>query len=159
MEYRGGIHIKDATATPDDVKQGKIFYNNDGKQSGIYIPSSKMVKSIILPSPSGPTTEDDLEDPESYHSSDGSSWYFRKSWLRTYPNYCQVIDGIDYVIGVEVNGKYGFCPSIIGCITIWAYWKDGYTYPWFYQKSGKIYICKDSHIPEGNQITLYYMDA
>ena len=30
----GGYRIKDATAAPDDVMQGKVFYNNDGRQIG-----------------------------------------------------------------------------------------------------------------------------
>lgn len=30
----GGKKIKDATALPPDVKKGKIFYNNDGRQVG-----------------------------------------------------------------------------------------------------------------------------
>lgn len=31
---KGGIDISDATATVNDVLQGEIFYNNDGKQEG-----------------------------------------------------------------------------------------------------------------------------
>lgn len=46
MEYRGGYRIKDATAAPDDVMQGKVFYNNDGRQvgSGVFLRE----KSIVL---------------------------------------------------------------------------------------------------------------
>lgn len=42
----GGIRIKDATATPDDVMQGKVFYNNVGRQvgSGVFLRE----KSITL---------------------------------------------------------------------------------------------------------------
>lgn len=43
----GGKRIKDATALPNDVMKGKIFYNNDGRQVG----TGEMirVKSVILP--------------------------------------------------------------------------------------------------------------
>ena len=35
MDYLGGRgKIKDATAIPSDVMNGKIFYNNDGRQVG-----------------------------------------------------------------------------------------------------------------------------
>lgn len=44
----GGIRIKDATATPDDVMQGKVFYNNDGKQVGNGIFPFLREKSIVL---------------------------------------------------------------------------------------------------------------
>ena len=37
----GGISTKDATALPGDVREGKIFYNQDGRQSGIWTPSVK----------------------------------------------------------------------------------------------------------------------
>lgn len=42
----GGYRIKDATATPDDVMKGKVFYNNDGRQvgSGVFLRE----KSIVL---------------------------------------------------------------------------------------------------------------
>ncbi len=42
----GGYRIKDATATPDDVMQGKVFYNNDGRQVGIS--NSIRLKSILI---------------------------------------------------------------------------------------------------------------
>ena len=35
----GGISTKDATAISSDVAAGKIFYNQDGRQSGIWTPS------------------------------------------------------------------------------------------------------------------------
>lgn len=41
----GGYRIKDATATPLDVVNGKVFYNNDGRQAGSGI--FKQEKSVI----------------------------------------------------------------------------------------------------------------
>ena len=42
----GGKKIKDATALPEDVANGKIFYNNKGRQTG----SGKIIqeKSIVI---------------------------------------------------------------------------------------------------------------
>lgn len=40
----GGKKIKDATAVPSDVANGKIFYNNDGRQIG----SGESFKSVTL---------------------------------------------------------------------------------------------------------------
>ena len=40
--------IKDATATSSDVLTGKVFYNNDGKQIGIYEELIPDLKSIII---------------------------------------------------------------------------------------------------------------
>lgn len=40
-----GVKINDATATPDDVATGMIFYNNDGRQigSGIFIKEKSVI--------------------------------------------------------------------------------------------------------------------
>lgn len=35
----GGGKIRDATALPEDVRKGKVFYNNQGKQTGMLEPN------------------------------------------------------------------------------------------------------------------------
>lgn len=39
--------ITDATAVADDVKRGKIFYNNSGKKIGTYQPSVSSLEQIV----------------------------------------------------------------------------------------------------------------
>ena len=41
----GGYRTKDATALPDNVEDGKVFYNADGRQVGTGV--FKKVKSVI----------------------------------------------------------------------------------------------------------------
>ena len=50
----GGGKIKDATALPEDVREGKIFYNNNGRQAGTgkmpkieYIYANKVTRGTI----------------------------------------------------------------------------------------------------------------
>ena len=45
---RGGGKITDATATPEKVFSGEVFYNNEGRQIGTYS-STIEVKSIYIP--------------------------------------------------------------------------------------------------------------
>lgn len=44
----GGGVITDATATPDLVADGEIFYNNDGRQIGINTTVTKKLQTMIL---------------------------------------------------------------------------------------------------------------
>lgn len=44
----GGGKIKDATALPSDVRQGKIFYNNEGRRVG----TADIEKEFIYTRPS-----------------------------------------------------------------------------------------------------------
>ena len=48
----GGGVITDATAAPEDVKSGKIFYNNSGRQEGT-ISSDLCYKQIVFTLPKG----------------------------------------------------------------------------------------------------------
>lgn len=50
--------IKDATALPEDVQKGKIFYDNSGRQigTGQIVALPQNVKSQLLPTGSGDTT-------------------------------------------------------------------------------------------------------
>ena len=45
----GGYNTKDADAVPGDVRDGKTFYNTDGRQTGIWTPEIKeMEKSFSI---------------------------------------------------------------------------------------------------------------
>lgn len=157
----GGKRIKDATALPSDVAKGKVFYNNDGRQEGTYIPSAITIKKMILPSPSGESKNMSLNDPYNYTFSGSGFGNFKKFWTWVHPDYCQVIEGIKRVIGVGVNSNdtYSYCPTIKGETTIWAYESEGYDKPWFFQKENKIYICKYvDGMPKDKQITIYYTE-
>lgn len=105
----GGILIKDATATPDDVASGMIFYNNDGRQVGI----GKMVKKILFPQDlSTPSESSDTISGYTYSSSDGYTFglYDVDTGAFWKGYYCK-ISGIEHIIGVEIDGHYSFCPS------------------------------------------------
>lgn len=49
--FGGGGKIKDATATPQDVMTGKVFYNNDGRQVGLKNEAIKGLKVFNLSIP------------------------------------------------------------------------------------------------------------
>lgn len=55
----GGGKIKDATATPQDVMTGKVFYNNEGRQVG----TGTVLKMIKISVPNG--TKGDVKTPNS----------------------------------------------------------------------------------------------
>lgn len=46
---RGGGKIKDATALPSDVRNGKVFYNNAGRQVGTYDKGVEYIKTFTTP--------------------------------------------------------------------------------------------------------------
>lgn len=47
MERGGGTPITDATATPSDVVNGKVFYNNDGRQVGTKDAGLKVLSTTV----------------------------------------------------------------------------------------------------------------
>lgn len=152
----GGYTAKDATAEASDVLSGKVFYNSRGKQTGSYIPSAKMIKTIILPSPSGAVTEDyTLNDPSSYEIYNQYRVEPRDIWARTYPKYCQVIEGIDRIIAMSINGNYHYCPSVpMSSATTYNYDDE----ICFYHRNKCIYIGAENNFLNENQVMLYYMD-
>lgn len=114
-----------------------------------------MIKTIILPSPSGATTETTLVNPSTYKIYNQYRVEPDDHWARTYPKYCQVIEGIDRIIAMSINGNYNYCPS--GAMT------SATTYDYddeicFYHRSKCIYICGENNFLNENQVMLYYMD-
>lgn len=161
----GGMRIKDATATRDDVADGMIFYNNDGRQVG----SGKMLKKIVMPKRSGTHTGSTIRRGFRYTSDDGYRFdggaiTFADNSLDGHYN---SIDGVRHIIGVEIDGIYTTCPSIIGEYTVYAYAVPGVSgpiLPWFYHYGSSIYYAyalNGREIPSNvrnRQIIIYYMD-
>lgn len=104
----GGRIIKDATALPGDVRNGKVFYNNSGRQEGIWNPVE--LKSILLPPGKANI------DSERVTLKLGSRWdanietmnfnfnYFDTNSYYYYYVYKSVIK-YDVIAGVKINGK------------------------------------------------------
>ena len=161
----GGYTAKDATALPGDVMQEKVFYNNDGRQVG----TGKMLKKIVMPKRSGTHTGSTIWKGFRYTSDDGYRFdggviTFNDNSLDGHYN---SIDGVRHIIGVEIDGIYTMCPSIIGEYTVYAYNVPGVSgriIPWFYHYGSSIYYAyalNDREIPSNvrnRQIIIHYMD-
>ena len=161
----GGYTAKDATALPGDVMQEKVFYNNDGRQVG----TGKMLKKIVMPKRSGTHTGSTIRKGFRYISEDG---YRFDGGATTCANnsldgHYNSIDGVRHIIGVEIDGIYTTCPSIIGEYTVYAYDVPGVSepvLPWFYHYGSSIYYAyalNGEEIPSNvrnRQIIIYYMD-
>ena len=72
----GGKNTKDATAVPEDVKKGKVFYNNQGKQTGTLEASAITLKSMELTFP-------DLSGSSLPNVPNGTA--YAQTCLQTYP--------------------------------------------------------------------------
>lgn len=157
----GGIRIKDATATRDDVAEGMIFYNNDGRQVG----TGKMVKKIVMPKRSGTYVSKSIRDGFIYPGNGYSFRYIREITNNNLKGHYNGIDGVKNIVGVEIDGQYSSCPSLPGEYTVYAYvMDDGDQYPWFYHYGTTVYyayIINGQEIPSNvrnRQIIIYYID-
>lgn len=155
----GGIRIKDATANPGDVAEGMIFYNNTGRQVG----TGEMVKKILMPKQSGSFTEySGVKEGYRYSSTDGYTFsafqHFANNYIKGYYN---VISGIRHIIGIEIDGRYSLCPSMLSGYTSYVYYESGYDRPWFYHYYNSVYLVNNNNIPSSvkdRQIIIHYTD-
>ncbi len=111
----GGISTKDATAIPSDVAVGKIFYNADGRQVGTYQRPPFEMKSMVLPKKAtGSYRSVNIFSYVTYGYGDyGPDWYVQIEEYRTSVTYYQTIDGINGILGLQVNdGNFQFLPSV-----------------------------------------------
>lgn len=165
----GGNVINDATATPDDVVAGKVFYNNDGKVEGtLPISSYAEIKSVTLP----------LKRSNSYNTFNYRTMYMYETngtlgsedWTGTVSQRYTSSISLTYTHVLYISIGSTIVPLAIHrkCTAIAAYEKThtdsngGSTYEitdyGVYVKSGKIYTYSDSDsyvkLPT---INLYYI--
>lgn len=103
----GGGKIKDATATPQDVMTGKVFYNNDGRQVGIKNEAIKGLKvfNLSIPKKIYRETSTDM-NIDSYIRSDdiGNLFVDMNQYERTFR--CIKIQSFNFnkILGFELDG-------------------------------------------------------
>ena len=78
--------IKDATALPEDVSSGKIFYNNDGKGIGTL---SESIKTIINVNKNeifdiSKNKKIQVREPKLICENGGTSYFYLESWEPTH---------------------------------------------------------------------------
>ena len=115
----GKLKIEDATATPSDVMNGKIFYNNNGRQSGTLTTDVVKTYSFTLPSNGEMQQLIDIETGwiEVYFDIDGcisvegasSANYMDYQWMM-YVDY-----GLKYIKSISINNVKSevYCSSVI----------------------------------------------
>ncbi len=101
--FSGGGKIKDATALPEDVASGKVFYNNDGRQVG----NGEIIKKYTFPLARG--TKTDQYDYVCLY--DGTEFFMQKadSISHTVSNTTVSIPDIKGICGFEYNNKFYPC--------------------------------------------------
>lgn len=102
-----GGKIKDATATPQDVMTGKVFYNNEGRQIGTK-ENPLEIKMYQLRLKAGQKPSEILMTNQSryytYSQGDYSNYYSNQYYLR----YFQKIDNVQGFLGFDNAGKLLF---------------------------------------------------
>lgn len=109
----GGISTKDATALPSDVAKDKIFYNAFGRQVGTYQKPPFEMKTMVLPAQTDEWEEERYVNTYVEYGYYGYAWRVRISSDDMYLYYLQTIDGINGILGLQVNdGNFQFLPSV-----------------------------------------------
>lgn len=101
--FSGGGKIKDATALPEDVAAGKVFYNNDGKQVG----TSKILKNVTLIK-GNKTILNDVSDEVCYPNIYNNSLYMQDYELHITRHYGMInIPDLNRILSITYKGvKY-----------------------------------------------------
>lgn len=100
----GGGKIKDATALPENVEEGKIFYNNNGRQVG----TKQTVKTKMLDFPQNSSSSSQLNKASyRYRTYCEDRVSGLEETIDTYLNYewMQSLSGATEIISVIVNGE------------------------------------------------------
>lgn len=72
-----------------------------------------------------------------------------------------MINGIRHIVGIEIDGHYSLCPSMLSGYTSYVYYYKGYDKPWFFHRNGSVYLANDDDIPssvKNRQIIIHYTD-
>ena len=114
---RGGGKIKDATALPSDVLNGKIFYNNNGRQVGTLNQIGYPLKTLVLPT-SDIGSEGEIENywgvdrrVYNYIIKESDYYFFEKDPLLKDKdilvyNETQFYNYVEFFKGITINGEY-----------------------------------------------------
>lgn len=145
---------------PDDIVSGKTILGVTG--------TAKAIKKVLFPQIKGTYIKGSSKKGFCYRSSDGYTFtLYDADYGNAWGNYYTKIEGIDHIIGVEIDGHYSFCPSAGGnVVTIYGIINNdtSHTYEsWFYYVGRTIYLTAN---PNGDklsgyrnrQITIHYMD-
>lgn len=109
----GGGKIKDATALPEDVRKGKVFYNNQGRQIGVR--DSKDLYYVQMQAEKN-TTNNGSVSMEIYtlatitvylsnHRFDYTIEEFNRSYSFNYYSK-DIIPNVKKAVAIEIDGKY-----------------------------------------------------
>ena len=160
----GGISTKDATALPSDVAKDKIFYNAFGRQVGTYQKPPFEMKSMVLPTQIDGTEEQKHINTYVGYRCSKSDWYITISGDDIYIYYLQTIDGINGILGLQVDdGNFQFIPSVgmydsslpfntrESDVPFTYYGDDWFGY---HAEEKRMYLC---YPPPDTKITVYYI--
>lgn len=149
--------ITDATATPEDVISGQVFYNNDGKQIGTLSYSHPKTISIDVEAVIKLTgyigniyiLMSSTNDKDFYISRTGSGIW------STY-RYESITLQYEYIVGFSINGKYYNCMIsrvMSGCETNYVVEAGQYKEYLILNYDGTIEF---GEMCKGKSVTIYY---
>lgn len=150
---------------------GKIFYNSEGRQEGIYIPSPIQVKSMILQPQAGGNKEMNMWSYIIYGYSEYNDGLYTVRFVEYTSNfrYKNTIQNIHGIFGIKINdGSIQYVTSIgmfdssipideeYTDYKLFTLYGGEYSDTWFaYEaRSSTLYL---NNIPEDKQITVYYV--
>ncbi len=160
--FGGGGKIRDATALPEDVRNGKVFYNNQGKQTGLLdVPELKTLEISLLSEPG----KGNFEIP--YTSTELSLGETPKGKKTVYFNGGYRVGSFSYsksyqlkyerIEGIEIDGVY--YEFYLPCTSAYSFFGYGRTSGIVYLlfNYDRIYLGENSNYL-GNKVKLYYKE-